>query len=125
MEQNIAVVKTGQDTPETPHHGGDEKHLNPEGVPLQAAPPGGQGNPDTSETVGDSRRTPGRGGYFIGSAGTMYGADRRSIGDEVRTSEGVYNGVDTVKGTRPKMVGKMMSFMRLAFQEGRISEELT
>ena len=97
MDHNPVVETTGQGKIITPHQGRAVTHLNPEGGPLQAAHTKGHGNYDTSETSGDTRRTPRRGGYCSGSIGTAYGAGRRYIMDEGRASEGVAKGGDKGK----------------------------
>ena len=81
MDHNLEVAMIGQGSPTIPHQGGAVTHLKYEGVPLQAAPPGGRGDPNTSATIGDTKRTPGRGEYLSDSTGTKYGAGRRPIGD--------------------------------------------
>ena len=105
MEKDPVVVPTGQGTPNTPHHGGAGTHLNSEGGPLQAAHPGGRGNPDTSVTGRDRGRTPSRGGNISGSAGTMHGAGGRKFWDEGGTYKGLDKGGKKVKGHRTNMVG--------------------
>ena len=106
MEQDTLLVPIGQGTPDIPRQVGTGAHLNLEGGPLQSAPPGGRGNPDTSSNGKDLGRTPGRGGDRRGSVVTMHGAVRSYIGDEVRAFEGLDNLSDKVKGSRPTMMGQ-------------------
>ena len=105
MEHNPEVVTICQGPPATPNQGGARTHTNPELAPIQAVPPEGQGNPNTSETSGNTRRNHGRGGDCSNSKGTMHGVGGVSIRDWGRWSEVVDNVGDTGKGPRHTMMG--------------------
>ena len=50
MNKYTEVVPRGQGSPNSPHQRGTVTQLNTEGGSLQAAPAGGQGNPNTITT---------------------------------------------------------------------------
>ena len=106
MDKDTVLVPTGQEISDTPQQGRAVEHFNSEGRPLQAAPPGGRGNPSTSATGGYFGRTPRMGVAFSGSAGNTHVARRRNIWYEGRTYKGLDNGGDKKKVPRTETVGQ-------------------
>ena len=106
MEQDPKVVPTGQCIPNTPHHKGTEAQLNPEGGALQAAPYGGQGDPNTIATGDYCGQNPLMGGYHSGWVETTNGAGMRSFRDEGIAYGCLYQLGNTEEGSRHNTVGQ-------------------
>ena len=87
MEQDTEVVTIIQGSPISPHQGRSGTNLKPAGGPLQAEPTGGGGTTNPGMTSKYLRWASGRGGYCGGSAETMDGTGRRTIGHEGRIPE--------------------------------------